>query len=68
MTELHWQKSSFSTGGSGECVELAIDPTGHPHLRESNAPSAILARTGAALRVLLRSIKATAAAAPAPRA
>ncbi|MFD9909226.1 DUF397 domain-containing protein [Streptomyces sp. NPDC059063] len=64
MPQLSWQKSSFSTGGSGECVELAAGP-GRVHLRESDRPAEIATATPAALRGLLHHIKAGAAPAPA---
>ncbi|MFJ9374209.1 DUF397 domain-containing protein [Streptomyces sp. NPDC101455] len=39
MPQLAWQKSSFSTGGEGNCMELAAAATGaHIHLRESDHP------------------------------
>lgn len=41
MTELNWQKSSFSEEGSA-CVYLATTPTGTILLRESDAPETIL--------------------------
>ncbi|MBA2944326.1 DUF397 domain-containing protein [Streptomyces himalayensis] len=58
MSELRWQKSSFSEGGAANCVELALTPTGTPHLRESDTPATVIATTPAALRALLRGIKA----------
>jgi hypothetical protein len=51
--DLHWQKSSFSGGGSGEdCLEIAAGPT-TLHLRESDYPTTILSPTPAALNALL---------------
>ncbi|WP_329250349.1 DUF397 domain-containing protein [Streptomyces sp. NBC_01478] len=39
MPHLAGQKSSYSTGGEGECVEPAAAATGaHIHLRESDQP------------------------------
>jgi hypothetical protein len=59
MTELDWQKSSFSSGdGNTTCVELAADPTGTLHLRESDEPTAILTASRPAIRALLSRIKA----------
>lgn len=58
MSQLIWRKSSFSEGGAVNCVEIATDPTGTPHLRESDAPHAVITTTPAALRGLLRAIKA----------
>jgi hypothetical protein len=57
MSELAWQKSSFSGGGNGECVELAVGHHGHVHLRESDRPDDILTVAPAALRVLVGRIK-----------
>ncbi|MEV0274817.1 DUF397 domain-containing protein [Streptomyces sp. NPDC050610] len=53
-----WQKSSFSGGDDGDnCLELAaVD--GMVWLRESDAPSDVIAATPAALRALLRAVKA----------
>ncbi|WP_406458772.1 DUF397 domain-containing protein [Streptomyces sp. NBC_01622] len=54
---LHWQKSSFSGGGSGEdCLEIAADPT-TLHLRESDHPTTVLAPTPTALHALLRTCR-----------
>ncbi|MGW2780589.1 DUF397 domain-containing protein [Streptomyces populi] len=41
MSRLTGQKSSFSTGGEGDCAELATSATGHIHLRESDRPDEI---------------------------
>ncbi|MET7452495.1 DUF397 domain-containing protein [Streptomyces sp. NPDC005574] len=59
MSQLAWQKSSFSTGGEGECVELATTsgPT-HIHLRESDRPGEVAAVAPRALAHLLRAVKA----------
>ncbi|MFE0137127.1 DUF397 domain-containing protein [Streptomyces sp. NPDC059037] len=57
MSQLAWQKSSFSTGDSGECVELAINAAGDVYFRESDQPAQIATTNPAALRVLLRGIK-----------
>ncbi|MCM2427172.1 DUF397 domain-containing protein [Streptomyces sp. RKAG337] len=58
MSTLVWQKSSFSTGGQGECVEIATGAAGLVHLRESDDPLAVITTTPAALRALLRAAKA----------
>ncbi|EFL23482.1 conserved hypothetical protein [Streptomyces himastatinicus ATCC 53653] len=58
MSSLHWRKSSFSTGDAPNCVELAADPVGRPHLRESDDSEAVIATTPAALRAFLRAAKA----------
>ncbi|MEU5922087.1 DUF397 domain-containing protein [Streptomyces antimycoticus] len=58
MSSLPWRKSSFSTGDAPNCVELAADATGTPHLRESDDPEVVIATTPAALRAFLRAAKA----------
>lgn len=57
MSLLAWQKPSFSEPGSGTCVELAIDPTGHTHLRESATPATVIVAAPTALRGLLDGVK-----------
>ncbi|MCX4762366.1 DUF397 domain-containing protein [Streptomyces sp. NBC_01275] len=58
MPQLVWQKSSFSTGGEGECVELAAPSPGYLHLRESDRPQEIATPTPRALAHLLHALKA----------
>jgi hypothetical protein len=59
MPQLAWQKSSFSTGGEGNCVELAAAATGtHIHLRESDHPQDIATFPPHALAGLLHTVKA----------
>ncbi|UUU32229.1 DUF397 domain-containing protein [Streptomyces sp. CA-210063] len=58
MTELNWQKSSFSAGPEGECLYIATTPDGTLHLRESDAPHTILATGPHGLAALLRRVKA----------
>lgn len=56
--QLTWQKSSFSTGGEGNCVELAAADAPHRiHLRESDRPQEIATATPHALAYLLDSVK-----------
>ncbi|WP_328555386.1 MULTISPECIES: DUF397 domain-containing protein [unclassified Streptomyces] len=57
MPRLIWQKSSFSTGGEGNCVELSAAATGHVHLRESDQPYDIATSTPQALASLLHALK-----------
>ncbi len=57
MSELSWQKSTFSEGPGVNCVELASLST-HIHLRESDAPDIALATTRGGLRALLHHIRA----------
>ncbi|MBP8533825.1 DUF397 domain-containing protein [Streptomyces sp. MK37H] len=56
MSDLTWQKSSFSDGAGPNCVELAATPDGI-HMRESDEPEAVIHTTPAALGVLIRAIK-----------
>ncbi|MBA6441029.1 MULTISPECIES: DUF397 domain-containing protein [Streptomyces] len=58
MSPLQWRKSSFSTGDAANCVELAADSVGTPHLRESDDPEVVISTTPAALRAFLRAAKA----------
>ncbi len=56
-TELNWQKSSFSgTGDDNNCVEVAATSAGL-HVRESDAPYAILTTAPAPLRALIAALK-----------
>ncbi|QFQ97624.1 DUF397 domain-containing protein [Streptomyces phaeolivaceus] len=57
MTQLGWQKSSFSSGGEGNCIELAAATAYHIHLRESDRPDQITTATPRALAHLLRTVK-----------
>jgi hypothetical protein len=57
MPRLSWQKSSFSGGGEGECVELAATATGRVHLRESDRPGDVASSTPRALASLLLVLK-----------
>ncbi|GGK47622.1 DUF397 domain-containing protein [Streptomyces flaveus] len=58
MPQLTWQKSSFSGGGEGNCVELAATAPDRIHLRESDHPHEIATATPRALANLLYSLKA----------
>jgi hypothetical protein len=58
MTELAWQKSSFSSGdGNTTCVEIAEGPR-TLHMRESEDPDTVLTPDRRALRALLTHLKA----------
>ncbi|KUN82309.1 DUF397 domain-containing protein [Streptomyces griseoruber] len=57
MPQLTWQKSSFSSGGEGNCIELAESAPSHLHLRESDHPHEIAAVAPDALADLLRALK-----------
>ncbi|MBD0675247.1 DUF397 domain-containing protein [Streptomyces sp. CBMA156] len=59
MSELHWQKSSFSGSHEGSsCVELAAGAADVRHLRESDDPSVTISTSTAKLRAFLLSAKA----------
>jgi hypothetical protein len=58
MSQPHWQKSTYSGGPNGNCVEVAADPAGTIHLRESDTPATVATTTAPALRALLATIKA----------
>ncbi|MER5223487.1 DUF397 domain-containing protein [Streptomyces flaveus] len=57
MAQLVWRKSTFSEPGSDTCVELALDPTGTVHLRESDAPGVVANAAPSAVAALLVGIK-----------
>ena len=57
MPRLAWQKSSFSTGGEGECIEVASSPPSHLHLRESDRPHETATVEPHALAQLLHAVK-----------
>lgn len=56
MSELHWQKSSFSSEASN-CIELATAPDGTIHFRESDEPTVTLALQAPGLDSLLRAAR-----------
>ena len=60
MATLNWQKSTFSSGdGNTNCLEVAAADDPHPlRLRESDAPTDVLAPTAGALCGLLLHLKA----------
>ena len=57
MTELAWQKSTFSGGPEGECLYVATAPDKTIRLRESDTPDVILAAAPEQLAALLRHVK-----------
>lgn len=57
MPRLAWQKSSFSTGGEGDCVEAASSSPSHLHLRESDRPHETATVEPHALAHLLHAVK-----------
>ena len=56
MRTLHWQKSSYS-GDSSNCVNIAADPNGALHLRESDEPDVVLTTTPPGLSALIYRLK-----------
>ncbi|MFE2185082.1 DUF397 domain-containing protein [Streptomyces sp. NPDC059455] len=56
MSDLTWQKSSFSDGAGPNCMELAATGNGI-HIRESDEPEAVVRTTPAALGGFIRAIK-----------
>lgn len=58
MTELTWQKSSYSSGdGNTTCVEIAQGPR-TLHLRESEDPETVLNPDRRVFRALISHLKA----------
>ncbi|MFD8338230.1 DUF397 domain-containing protein [Streptomyces solisilvae] len=59
MSDIKWQKSSYSADGPGNnCVELAHASDAAILLRESDEPGTVIATTPAALRALTRAARA----------
>jgi hypothetical protein len=58
MSQLRWQKSSFSEGHTENCVEVATGTAGTTHVRESDDPSTVITTTPHAFGALVRRIKA----------
>ncbi|WP_314412430.1 DUF397 domain-containing protein [Streptomyces sp. DSM 40484] len=56
MTQVRWQRSSFSGDGGNNCVEVAATTNGAA-LRESDSPTEVLATSQGALLSLIRGIK-----------
>ncbi|MEU4682742.1 DUF397 domain-containing protein [Streptomyces xinghaiensis] len=67
MSEIHWQKSSFSAEGNA-CVNVAVTPDGTLRLCESDQPDTVLNTTPAAFRALIRGVKAGEFACASPEA
>lgn len=57
MPELDWQKSTFSGGPQGKCVNVAAAPDGTIRLRESDEPRTVLATTPEGLAALLEHLR-----------
>lgn len=62
MSELHWQKSSFSGAPDQNCIYLATTPAPDKtiRLRESDTPDVILTAAPEGLAALLRHVKSRA--------
>ncbi|MFF4601691.1 DUF397 domain-containing protein [Streptomyces sp. NPDC001339] len=58
MSRLTWQKSSFSEAGSDHCVEVAVDVTGVPYLRDSKRPDIVITTSRPAFCSLIRAVRA----------
>ncbi|MBT2416924.1 DUF397 domain-containing protein [Streptomyces sp. ISL-22] len=58
MSELNWQKSSFSGAPEQNCLYVATAPDGTIRLRESDTPDVILTTAPEGLAALLRTLKA----------
>ncbi|WP_371479452.1 DUF397 domain-containing protein [Kitasatospora sp. NBC_00315] len=59
MSDLAWQKSSFSGANDGSnCLELACGEGPERHLRESDAPDAIVTTSREKLRAFILGVKA----------
>jgi len=50
MSELTWQKSTFSGGPQGNCLFIATAPDGTIRLRESDEPRTVIVTAGGARR------------------
>ncbi|MGW0574736.1 DUF397 domain-containing protein [Streptomyces sp. NPDC002920] len=55
MSELNWQKSSYSEEGSS-CVYLAATPNGTILLQESDEPGTMLATGATQIRALISTL------------
>ncbi|WKX70923.1 DUF397 domain-containing protein [Streptomyces sp. XD-27] len=57
-TEIHWKKSSFSSGGDGgQCIELAATADGIL-MRESDEPATVVTTSRDEFRALVLGVKA----------
>ncbi|MGW6020928.1 DUF397 domain-containing protein [Streptomyces sp. NPDC055099] len=56
MTDLNWQKSTFSEAGGTNCVYIAASPDGAIRLRESDAPDTSLSASPEAFAALIRTL------------
>ncbi|MGW3563260.1 DUF397 domain-containing protein [Streptomyces sp. NPDC000941] len=58
MSQLAWRKSSYSGGGNGNCVEVAVSADRLILLRESDAPDVVAVTTRPRLAAFIAAIKA----------
>ncbi len=58
MFQPAWQKSSYSIGPEGACLEVALAPGGLIRLRESDDPARVITTTPTTWATLLGSVKA----------
>ncbi|MEV5595929.1 DUF397 domain-containing protein [Streptomyces sp. NPDC052496] len=58
MPQLTWQKSSYSTHGHDDCVEVTEKPGGPVLYRESDHPGAVGRATAPSWAAFLRAVKA----------
>lgn len=59
MTDLDWQKSSFSGGPESNCLNLATAPDGTLRLRESDTPGTVISTAPTSLTALLSHLRTT---------
>ncbi|MFE3650948.1 DUF397 domain-containing protein [Streptomyces sp. NPDC059152] len=57
MSEIIWQKSSFSGGGGEQCIETAV-VDGEILMRESDDPDVVVRTTPAKLKAFIAGVKA----------
>jgi len=57
MSELTWQKSTFSGGPQGECLFIATAPDGTIRLRESDEPRTVIVTGPEGLAALLGHVR-----------
>ncbi|MFE9649368.1 DUF397 domain-containing protein [Streptomyces sp. NPDC006365] len=60
MPQLTWQKSSFSGGAEGNCINVAVAPDGTIHLRESDDPRNVLTTAAQGFAALLDNLRRSA--------
>lgn len=56
MTDLNWQKSTFSEAGGTNCVYVADAPDSTIRLRESDSPDTIITTSPRAFAALVRTL------------